>query len=166
LAVKVSEELADYAELLFLFDDFSAGSEGAEFGVDHDLFDERDFGDVFCVAPGPGGAGDAGQVDARDLKAIYRRRPARLESISLPAMRRRTSPMEDWMAERSSGRGRAVLGEGQVELGLAAATATQVFDWAAGGVVVVTKFFVAEACAAATTSVGEDVAALEASDFV
>jgi hypothetical protein len=32
--------------------------------------------------------------------------------------------------------------------------------------VVVTKFFVAETCASATVSVGEDVAALEACGFV
>jgi hypothetical protein len=51
-------------------------------------------------------------------------------------------------------------------LGLLAAAATRVFDRATGSVVVVTKFFVAEAWTAATVSVGEDVAALVAFDFV
>jgi hypothetical protein len=51
-------------------------------------------------------------------------------------------------------------------LGLAGAAAARVFDRAASGVVVVTKFFVAETCASATVSVGEDVAALEACGFV
>jgi len=36
----------------------------------------------------------------------YRSRPARRGSISLEAMRWRTSPMEAWMADRSSGNGR------------------------------------------------------------
>jgi hypothetical protein len=56
--------------------------------------------------------------------------------------------------------GEAVLGEGDVEAGLAAATAARVVDGAAGGVVVVAELLGAEAGAGATVSVGEDVAAL------
>ena len=63
------------------------------------------------------------------------------------AMRSRTSPMEHWMAERSSGRGAEVAG---------------VLDRAAGGVVVVAELLVAQAWAAAAVAVGEDVAALVA----
>jgi CHASE2 domain-containing sensor protein len=56
--------------------------------------------------------------------------------------------------------GAAVFGQGQVEGGATAAAVAWIFGWAAGGVVVVTKFFVAQAGAAAAASVGEDVAAL------
>jgi len=56
--------------------------------------------------------------------------------------------------------GAAVFGQGQVEGGATGAALVRIFGRAAGGVVVVTKFFVAEAGAAAAASVGEDVAAL------
>jgi hypothetical protein len=49
---------------------------------------------------------------------------------------------------------------GQVEGGAAAAALARVGDGAAGGVVVVAEFFLAEAGAGAAASVGEDVAAL------
>jgi hypothetical protein len=42
--------LSDDGEFLFFFDDFGAGREGAEFGVDDELFYQRGFGDVLFVA--------------------------------------------------------------------------------------------------------------------
>jgi hypothetical protein len=77
--------------------------------------------------------------------------------MSLEAMRWRTSPMEAWMAERSSGSGRW-----KVEGGAAASALARLGDGLSGGVVVVTEFFVVQAGAAAAVAVGEDVAALEA----
>lgn len=122
---------------------------------------ERCLRGVFCVAPGCGGAigcGCAGQIDAGDLETVEEEAGAfGVDFIAGDAA-------EDFADGGLSGR--AVLGEREAKLGLAGATATRVFDRAAGGVMVVTKFFVAEACAAAAASVGEDVAALEASDFV
>ena len=64
--------MADGAEVLLFFDDFGAGRDGAEFGVDDDLFDEGGLRDVFFVADASvvaaasvgaalsGGAGGAG----------------------------------------------------------------------------------------------------------
>ena len=51
-------------------------------------------------------------------------------------------------------------------MGLMVAAFTWVLNRTAGGVMVVTKFFMAEARTAATVSVGEDVAALVAFSFV
>jgi hypothetical protein len=56
--------------------------------------------------------------------------------------------------------GGAVLWERQFEGGATAAAPAWVDDWLAGGVVVVTELFLAEAWAGAAASVGEDVAAL------
>ena len=56
--------------------------------------------------------------------------------------------------------GAAVFGQGQVEAGMAAEGSAG--GWFAGGVVVVAEGLSAEADAAATMAVGEDVAALEA----
>jgi hypothetical protein len=56
----------------------------------------------------------------------------------------------------------AIFREGDIKLGLTASTPARVLHWTAGGVVVVTKFFLAQARTAAAMSVGEDVAALEA----
>jgi hypothetical protein len=60
--------------------------------------------------------------------------------------------------------GAAVLGEGEVEGGLMALAVLgfPFWDWATIFVVVVAEGFVAERWTAATVSVGEDVAALEA----
>ncbi len=67
---------------------------------------------------------------------------------------------QDWMAERSSGRGRW----NSVEAGGGAAAFFLDFggDGSAGGVVEVAEVLLAEAGAGAAASVGEDVAALEA----
>ena len=98
-----------------------------------------------AVVAALGGAGGSGQVDAGDLEAVE-------EEAGAFGV--------DFVG------GDAVLGEREVELGLAGAAAARVFDRAASGVVVVTKFFLAEAWAGAAVSVGEDVAALEASGLV
>ena len=58
--------------------------------------------------------------------------------------------------------GCAIFGEREVEFGLAGFAVAWVLDWAAGGVVVVAEFFVAEAWAAAAVAVGQDVSALVA----
>jgi hypothetical protein len=50
VSVQVLEELSDYGEFLFFFDDFGAGRESAEFGVDDELFYQRGLGGVFFVA--------------------------------------------------------------------------------------------------------------------
>ncbi len=100
----------------------------------------------------------AGRGCGRLSEAIWRpkrRRPARRGSIWLVAMRRRTSPMESWMAPRSSGRG-------QIEGGLAGAASAWVGDGLAGGVVEVAELLPAEGSAAAAAAFGVDVAALEA----
>src|ERR1700723_2565000 len=86
LTIHVPKKLADYAEALFFFDDFGAGCDGAEFGVDDDLFDERGLWNVFfvtdrasavaaaavvtAVSGRAGGLGGAGEVGAGDLKTV------------------------------------------------------------------------------------------------
>jgi hypothetical protein len=133
-----------------------------------DLFYERGLWGVLLVAEGAvaaaavvaafGGAGGSGQVDAGDLEAVEEEAGAfGVDFVGGDAAQDFADGGLD---------GGAVLGEREVELGLAGAAAARVFDRAAGGVVVVTKFFVAETCASATVSVGEDVAALEACGFV
>ena len=104
------------------------------------------------------GLGGAGQVDAGDLEAVEEEAGAfAVDFVAGDA----AQDLADGGLD-----GGAVLGEGEVELGLAGAAAARVFDRAAAGVVVVTKFFLGEACAAAAVAVGEDVAALEASGLV
>jgi hypothetical protein len=165
LAVKVPEELADYAEVLLFFDDFGAGRDGAEFGVDDDLFYEGGLRDVFFVADGAsavaaasvvtalsGGTGGAGQVDAGDLEAVEEEAGATgVDVVGGDA----AEDLADGGLD-----GGAVLGVGQVEGGAAAAALARVGDRAAGGVVVVAELFLTEAWAGAAASVGEDVAAL------
>jgi hypothetical protein len=93
-----------------------------------------------------------GQVDAGDLEAVEEQTGAAwIDVVGGDAA-------EDF-ADRVLD-GAAVFGQRQVE-GCATGTAlARIFGGASGGVMVVTKFFVPEAGAAATASVGEDVAAL------
>jgi hypothetical protein len=95
----------------------------------------------------------AGQVEAGDLEAVEEETGA--FGVDLVA----GDAAED-LADGALDGG-AVFGEREVEVRLAGAAAGGVFDGEAGGVVVVTKFFVAEAWAAAAVSVGEDMTALE-----
>ncbi|WP_353062016.1 hypothetical protein RBB77_11935 [Tunturibacter psychrotolerans] len=62
--------------------------------------------------------------------------------------------------------GGAILRQGQVEGRAAAAAATRSGGGFAGGVVVVAELFAAQAWAAASVAIGEDVAALIAFRFV
>jgi hypothetical protein len=164
VSVQVLEELSDYGEFLFFFDDFGAGRESAEFGVDDELFYQRGLGGVFFVAAGfavaiaavagGGGAGwgGAGQVDAGDLEAVEEEAGAfGVDFVGGDA----AEDLADGGLD-----GGAVLGKGEVEGGAAAAALARVGDRAAGGVVVVAEFFLAEAGAGAAASLGEDVAAL------
>ncbi len=147
--VSVAEESGDYAEALFGdlgFADFDAGGEGAELRVDDDLFDGIG---VSC-----GLFGDGGQVEAGDLEAVEEEAGAL--GVDLVA-----GDAEQDLADGALDGG-AVLGQGDVEVGLAAATVAGVLDRAAGGVVVVAELLVAQAWAAAAVAVGEDVAALVA----
>jgi hypothetical protein len=131
------------------FGDFSTGCEGAEKGVGDDIFDGGgwEFG-VFFLGCG------AWEVAACDLETVEEEAGA--FGVDLVA----GDAAED-LAEGELDGG-AVFGEGDVEVGLTGAAFAWVFDGAAGGVVVVTKFFVAEAWAATAMATGEDVAALEA----
>jgi len=147
--VGVAEEPGDYAEALFGdlgFADFDAGGEGAEGGVDDDLFDRIG---VSC-----GFFGDGGQVEAGDLEAVEEEAGAL--GVDLVA-----GDAEQDLADGALDGG-AVLGQGDVEVGLAATAVAGVLDRAAGGVVVVAELLVAQAGAAAAVAVGEDVAALVA----
>jgi len=122
------------------------GARGAQGGVDDDLFDGIG---VSC-----GLFGDGGQVEAGDLEAVEEQAGAL--GVDLVA-----GDAEQDLADGALDGG-AVLGQGDVEVGLAAATVAGVLDGAAGGVVVVAELLVAQAWAAAAVAVGEDVAALVA----
>jgi hypothetical protein len=161
VSMQVLEELSDYGKFSFFWDDFGAGREGAEFGVDDKLFYQRGLGAVFFVGfavaieAGLGvaaGWSGAGQVDAGDLEAVEEEAGAfGIDFVGGDA----AEDLADGGLD-----GGAVFGVGQVEGGAAAAALARVGDGAAGGVVVVAEFFLAEAGAGAAASVGEDVAAL------
>jgi hypothetical protein len=126
--------------------DFRAWGEDAVGGVDGDLFDGSRF------VGGFGGGLDLWQVEAGDLEAVEEESGAAgVDVVGGDAL-------ED-LADGGLDGG-AVFGQGQVEGGATTAALGGVCDGLAGGVVVVTKFFLAEAWAGATASVGEDVAAL------
>ena len=149
---EVFEEDADDA-LAFGFAEFRAGGERAVERVGDDFFDEVGFG----FAAGMTGRGFAGEVEAGDLEAVEEQ--AGTFGIELVA----GDALED-LADGGLD-GAAVLGQGQVEVGVAGAAFAGVFHGVAGGVVVVAELLVAEAGAAAAAAVGEDVAALVAFRF-
>jgi hypothetical protein len=130
---------------LFFFGDFGARGQGAEFGVDGDLFDGLRFGFVF-------GCGlDFRQVEAGDLEAVEEEAGAAwVDVVGGDALK----DLADGGLDRE-----AVFWKRQVEGGAAAAALAWVLDRLAGGVVVVAELFAAEARARAAASVGEDVAA-------
>jgi hypothetical protein len=114
-------------------------------------------GDDLFYGCGGAGCGGSGQVEAGDLQAVEEQAGAfGVDFVAGDAA-------EDFADGELDGG--AVFGEWEVELGLAVAALAWVFDGAAGGVVVVTELFVAEAWAAAAMAVGEDVAALIALGF-
>jgi hypothetical protein len=94
-----------------------------------------------------------GEVEASDLEAVEKKAgAARVDFVGGDAL-------EDFADGGLDGG--AVFRERQVEGGAAASAPFWVSNRAARGVVVVAKFFVMQAGAAATVAVGEDVAALE-----
>jgi len=144
------EERADGAEPGCGFGDFDARGEDAEAGVGGDLFYDLVCG--FGFGGGFGGGLGLGQVEAGDLEAVEEEAgAARVDDVGGDALEDLTDGGLD---------GGAVLWQGQVEGGAAAAALFWVGDGFSGRVVVVTEFFLAEAWAGAAASVGEDVAAL------
>jgi hypothetical protein len=138
--------------------DFGAGREDAEGRIDDDLFYclvlgwGFDTGAVAGVGGGLAAGVGLGQVEAGDLQAVEEETGAAgVDVVGGDAL-------ED-LADGGLNGG-AVFGQGQVEGGAAAAALAGILDGSAGGVVVVTKFFAAEAWAGAAVAVGEDVAAL------
>jgi hypothetical protein len=139
-----SEELGDDAGAVFL--DFDFGRERAVDGIEGDLFDWPCF-------DGSAAAGqDFREVEAGDLEAVEKQAgTAWVDVVGGDAAEHFSDGVLD---------GTAVFGLRDVEGGAAAAALARVFDRLAGGVMVVTKFFLTEAGAAAAASVGEDVTAL------
>jgi hypothetical protein len=152
-SVEVFEQFADDALALGGWSHLGLGGEGTQSGVDDDLLYQGVLLGEFGVA-----AGEAGQVEAGDLQAVEQQ--AGSFGIDLVG----GDAAQDF-ADRALD-GAAVLGEWEVEMSLVGAALMGVFHGTPGGVVVVAKFFAAEAWAAATAAVGEDVAALEAFGFV
>jgi hypothetical protein len=149
--------------------DFGAGSDGAEGGVGDDLLDELIGGCVLWLGVAAGGSGVAaggsgrgfglaGEVEAGDLQAVE-------EETGAAGVDFVISDAADDLADGGLDGG-AVLGDGQVEGGLAGAALFWVGDGLSGRVVEVAELFFAEAWAGAAAAVGEDVAALEALDGV
>jgi hypothetical protein len=137
--------LSDDAGAVFF--DFDFGCEGTVNGIEGDLFDGLDFS---RSAAGQ----DFGEVEAGDLKAVEEEAgTAGIDVVGGDAAENFADGVLD---------GAAVFGQWEVEVCTTAAALAWVFDGATRGVVVVTKFFVTEADAAAAASVGEDVATLEA----
>ena len=115
-------------------------------GIERDFFHRFDFGCIFATLLG------FGEVEAGDLEAVEEQAgSARVDIVDGYAAKNFADGVLD---------GAAVFRQGQLEGGSTAAALTWVFDGATGGVVVVTKIFVAQACTAAATSVSKDVAAL------
>jgi hypothetical protein len=116
-------------------------------------------GDFFHEVVGGGvlAGGGFGQVEGGDLEAVEEESGAAgVEVVGGDAA-------EDFADGGLDGA--AVLGDGEVEGGLAGAAGFQVGYGFAGGVVVVAEGLAAQAGAGAAVSVGEDVAALVADWF-
>ncbi len=126
---------------------FCGWGEGAESGIGDDLFDLDDIAT---------GLIDTGEVERGDLEAVEEKAGA--FGVDLVG----GDAAEDVADGALDGSAVVGIGEVEVEGVLRLVPSRGVLGGAAGGVVVVTKFFAAEAWAAATVSVGEDVAALEA----
>jgi len=115
-------------------------------GVEGDLFDGLDFR---C---GSAAGEDFGEIEASDLEAVEEKAcTAGVDVVGGDA----AEDFADGVLD-----GTAIFRLRNVEGGATAATLARVLDWLAGSVVVVTKFFLTEAGAAAAASVDEDVSAL------
>jgi hypothetical protein len=125
---------------------FRAGGEGAELGIGGDLFDNFDLLG-FGVLAGQG----FGEVETGDLEAVEEEPGAAgINVVGGDALEN----LPDGLLDRGT-----VFGEREVEGGAALAL-VRVVDGPSGGVVVVAEVFSAEARAAATATVGEDVAGI------
>jgi hypothetical protein len=130
--------------------DVGAGCEGAEDGVEDDVFD---------VGGGLGllGGGEFGEGEGGDLEAVEEQAgAARVEGVGGDAG-------EDFAEGEADGG--VVFEDREVEGGAAGAAPARVGEGLAGGVVVVAEFFGAEAGGLAAAALGQDVAALEAEWF-
>ena len=142
--IGLAQELGDDTGTCLL--DFDFRREGAVSEVEGDLFHGFDLG---CR---PAARLGLGEVEAGDLEAIEEQaRAAWIDVVGGDA----AEDFADGVLD-----GAAVFGQRDLEGGTTAAAQARVFDRLAGGVVVVTKFLLAEAGAAAAASIGEDVAAL------
>jgi hypothetical protein len=113
--------------------------------VDGGLFDEFGFGF---------GGLEFGQVEAGDLQTVEEESGAAgIDVVGGDAL----EDLADGVLD-----GGAIFGERDLKGGAAASAGAWVLRGSSGGVVVVAEVFSAEAWAAATVAVGEDVAALEA----
>jgi hypothetical protein len=140
-----------------------AGCQGAEGGVDDDLFDLFFGGQVFALVTIGGaragfGFGRGREVEAGDLEAVEEEPGA--AGVDLVG----GDAAEDFADGGLDGG--AVLGERQAEGGLTGAALFGVGDGSSGGVVVVAELFAAKARTGTAAAVGEDVAALKAFGFV
>jgi hypothetical protein len=130
------------------FDELGAGCEGAVGWVLDDLFDGG-FGGFLGR-----GFALAREVEGGDLEAVEQEAGAAgVDFVERDA----AEGLGDGDLD-----GAAVLDEGEGEGGAAAFALACVPNWDTGGVVEVTKFFVAQADGAAAEAAGENVAALEA----
>ena len=129
--------------------EFGAGGESSVAGVGDDLFDDE----IFVLAPGL--VGFVGrEVERGDLEAVEEESGAAgVDGVGRDATENLTDGELD---------GSAILGEGEIEGGLARAAGARAGDGLAGGVVEVAELFPAEGGAAAAAAFGVDVAALEA----
>ena len=116
-----------------------------------DVFDGLGLGVVFAAGLG------FGEVEAGGLESVEEQAGAAgVEVVGGDALEDEADAGLD---------GGAVFGQGQVEGAGAGAALFEVYDWFAGGVVVVAEGLAAQAGGAAAVAVGEDVAALVADGF-
>jgi hypothetical protein len=150
LGFHFAEQLADCAEAFLFSGEFGAWGDGAQLGVDGDLFDDFD-GFVFLVAVAGGGLG-FGEIEAGDLEAVEEEAGAAgVDVVGGDAL-------ED-LADGGLDCG-TVFGKREMEGGVAAAALARIGDGFSSGVVVVAELLLTEAWTGAAASVSEDVAAL------
>jgi hypothetical protein len=137
------DQAGDGAFALGGFADFRGWGEGAQLGMVGGLFDELGLGGLRF-----------GEVEAGDLETVEKEAGAAgVDVVGGDALENLADGVLD---------GRTIFREGDFEGGAAAPAGARVGCGLACGVVVVAEVFSAEAGAAATVAVGEDVAALEA----
>jgi hypothetical protein len=142
----VFDQLGDGAFVCCGFGDFGTRSQDTERGVDGDLLYGFGFGRGFGRGSG------LGEVETGDLEAVEQEAcAARVDVVGGDSLKNLADGGLD---------GGAVFGQRQLEGGTAAPASARVGDGPAGGVMVVTELFLAEAWTGATASIHEDVAAL------